>query len=205
MTSGDKVKQAILKYLYDFDKEKARWTTANKVALSLKRQGFSKPELQRNIYFLIREHYIDKKTERVKSPGTSGGSIAFEKIRISPLGVQLFEKSKFGRKPFSAITLQGTNNVLVMGDNLGVITQTKGASIADLNILVEKTKNSDLTEEEKMNLIGDIETIKSQLVKPSPSKKVIKATWLAIKAAASFSGAHDLLLKIKGHLAAWIG
>ncbi|MBI2600464.1 hypothetical protein HYW42_00770 [Candidatus Daviesbacteria bacterium] len=198
MDNEDRVRDKILKFLYDYNLKKALWIAPARVANELRREGFDRNEVIRNINFLKGEGYVSKKVER-------GGGVSFEKIIISSKGVQIFEKSKFSRKTFSSITLEGSNNVLVMGDNIGSITQVKGNSIDELNSLIEEVRKSTLTEEEKMNLTGDVETIKSQLVKPNPSKQIIQVSWAAITTAATFSGAHDLLIKIKTLLAAWLG
>lgn len=197
MNQEDKVRDAILKFLYEFNKEKAQWLTPPRVVHRLKQGGFDRHQVARGINFLKDEGFINKRVERA-------GGMSFEKIMISSKGVQLFEKSKFTRKTFSTIALEGDNNVLVLGDNLGSITQTKGISIDELNRLIEIVRKSALTEEKRMNLIGDVETIKSQLVKPNPSKSIIQTAWTTISAASTFSGAHDLLLKVKTLLSGWL-
>lgn len=197
MDSEDKARDAILKFLYDFNKEKSLWLSPQSVAHQLKGLGFDRHEVARGINFLKDEGFINKKA--VRSAG-----ISFEKIIISSKGVQLFEKSKFSRKTFSTISLEGGNNVLVLGDNLGSITQTKGSSIDELNNLIKAVGKLELSEEEKMNLIGDVETIKSQLIKPNPSKIIIQGAWATISAASNISGAQDLISKVKTLLAGWL-
>jgi|DewCreStandDraft_4_1066084.scaffolds.fasta_scaffold09246_8 Fe2+ or Zn2+ uptake regulation protein len=197
MNPEDKVRDAILKFLYEFNKEKAQWVTPPTVVHHLKQEGFDKHQVTRGLNFLKDEGFVNKKVERA-------GGMSFEKIMISSKGIQLFEKSKFVKKTFSTISLEGDNNVLVLGDNLGSITQTKGNSIDELNKLIKAFRTSALTEEEKMNLIGDVETIKSQLVKPNPSKAIIQGAWATISAASTFSGAHDLIAKVKTLLSAWL-
>lgn len=201
MNPEDSIREAVLKFLYDYNREKAQWLSPEMVVNRLRSQGFERQQVNRNINYLTDEGYIRKKSVKVKS---SAGPLDFEKIMISSKGIQLFEKSKFTRKTFSSISLEGDNNVIVMGDNLGSITQTKGISIVELNKFIEEVKKAALSEDEKMNLIADVETIKSQLVKPSPSKQIIQLAWTAINAAATFSGAHDFLMKIKVLLSGWL-
>ena len=202
MNSEDKTREDILSFLYNYNKDKARSIAPRMVANRLRDKGIDKQEVTRNINYLIDEGFIKKKTKKVKS---SYGPLSFESLIISSKGIQLFEQSKFTRKTFSSISLEGGNNVIVFGDNLGSITQTKGTSIEELNKFIEDIRaKAVLSEEEKMNLIGDIETIKSQLVKPTPSKQIIQAAWAAINVAATFSGAHDFLLKIKNLIVGWL-
>ncbi len=206
MIEVDEIREAVLKFLYDYSKKRGDWVALHYACMEVKKliDGLDRKDVLREIYYLIDEGYIKKRTETTKGI-LAGGSYKTEQIRISSTGIQRFEKTKFTKqRRFSSISLEGDNNVVVFGDNLGSITQTKGSSIEELNKLIEATKQSSLSEEEKMNLIGDIETIKSQLIKPNPIKAVIQSAWLSISAAATFSGAHDFIVKIQHFLSGWI-
>lgn len=96
-TKEDKVRGEIMRFLYEFNKEKSKWTTPNQVIVRLKRKGFDRHEVKRNVYFLADEGLIKKKTIRVKNSFGSG-TIPFEQIRISSKGVKLFESSEFSRE-----------------------------------------------------------------------------------------------------------
>lgn len=197
MLTEDEVKNKILKYLYEFNKKRAIWTTAGKVVSELKSPEIDKVRIVNNINFLKEAKFINKKNEKAK--GLDGKSISFEKIMISNKGIQLFEDSVYSQKSLSSITIQageGSNNVFVLGNQLGTINQSIGSSIAELDNLINFVKSQRLTTEEERNLIGDIETIKSQLIKPSPSKQIIKFAWSVLSSAATLSGAHDLMIKI---------
>ncbi|MFA5894194.1 MAG: hypothetical protein WC851_00285 [Candidatus Shapirobacteria bacterium] len=197
MNTEDDVKELILKYLYDYNKKKGLWTTPLKVVSDIKSPEVDKVQILNNISYLIGEKYINKKT--VKTKGCVGGTITFEKIIISNKGIQHFEDSKFSVKQFSSINIQsvqGSNNVFILGDQTGTINQTVGNSIAELDKLIDQIKSQELSVDKERELIGDVETIKSQLIKPSPSSQIIKIAWLALNGAATLSGSHDLMLKI---------
>lgn len=193
---SEPIQDAILQFLYKFDKEKARWTTKSYVVNYIRRDiGAGRNEIRSDVNFLIGQRYIQKKIKRV-------GKISSEKIKISSKGILLFENTKYSSKPFSPIQLQGGNNVIILGDNndIGHIKQVNGESIEELNNLIAKIKFSGFSLEEKMNLIGDIETLKGQLLKSNPSRSLISTTWAMIKTGLSLgsdiSGFQDLVEKI---------
>lgn len=190
------IQDEILEYLYKFDKEKAHWTTKEQVARIVRgKTGADRNEIRSDVDFLVGQRFIQKKNERV-------GKMSSEKIKISSKGISLFENTKYSSKPFSPIQLQGGNNVIILGDNndIGHIEQIQGESITELNNLIAKIKFSDFSSEEKMNLIGDIETLKGQLLKNNPSNTLINTAWTMIKSGLSLgadaSGFQDLVGKI---------
>lgn len=190
------IQDEILEYLYKFDKEKAHWTTKEQVARIVRgKTGADRNEIRSDVDFLVGQRFIQKKNERV-------GKMSSEKIKISSKGISLFENTKYSSKPFSPIQLQGGNNVIILGDNndIGHIEQIQGESITELNNLIAKIKFSSFSSEEKMNLIGDIETLKGQLLKSKPTTSLMSSAWNSIKFGLSLgsdaSGFHDLVEKI---------
>lgn len=190
------IQDEILEYLYRFDKEKAHWTTKEQVARIVRgKTGADRNEIKSDVDFLVGQRFIQKKIVRV-------GKMSSEKIKISSKGISLFENTKYSSKPFSPIQLQGGNNVIILGDNndIGHIEQIQGESIAELNNLIAKIKFSSFSSEEKMNLIGDIETLKGQLLKSKPTNSLMSSAWNSIKLGLSLgadaSGFHDLVGKI---------
>ncbi|HUW24618.1 MAG TPA: hypothetical protein VMW04_03250 [Patescibacteria group bacterium] len=202
--SEDEVKEKILRYLYDFNKSRAQWTTSEKVIGDLRSAELDRIRIKNNIDYLIGEKYIDTRNERVK---LTGQSILFQEIRISNKGIRLFEDSKFSQKALSSVTIEaeeGANVIFVSGHQYGTISQASGSSINDLDKLIGIIKEAQLSDEEKRNLVGDIEVIKAQLIKPNPTKKIIQAAWSAVGIAANLSGAHDLVTKIGQQLTKWL-
>lgn len=190
------IQDEILEHLYKFDKEKAQWTTKERVAHIVRNKtGANRNEIRSDIDFLVGQKFIQRNTKRA-------GKMSSETIKISSKGISLFEDTKYSSKPFSPIQLQGGNNVIILGDNndIGHIKQTQGESIAELNNLIAKIKFSGFSSEEKMNLIGDIETLKGQLLKSNPTNSLMSSAWNSIKLGLSLgadaSGFHDLIEKI---------
>jgi len=58
-----------------------------------------------------------------------------------------------------------------------------------LSLLSEAIRKSDrLSDEEKLNYVKDIDTIKDQLSKPSPDKGIIKLAWEKLQPLATVAG-----------------
>lgn len=200
MYTEDEVKEKILRYLYDFNRAKGQWTSPVRVINDLRSSDLDRIKITNNLNFLVGEKFIKSKKERVKSSGTS---ISLEKIMIDNKGIKLFEESKYSSKPFSSLTIQageGSNIVLIDGNQYGTISQTTNLAINELDKLIEYIKSLNIIEDEKRNLTGDVEAIKAQLTKSNPAKTVIKVLWSSVSTAASLSGAQDLILKIGAYL-----
>ena len=53
-----------------------------------------------------------------------------------------------------------------------------------------------MSDDEKLRYVADIETIKSQLSKSSPNKRIIKIAWESLKALAALHEVSSLLREI---------
>lgn len=81
-------------------------------------------------------------------------------------------------------------------NNFGTITQITAENINNLTKLTDLVGKSELAETEKRQLIGDIETIKAQIIKPTPDKSILQRSWEAIQIASTVGGAAQLLIMI---------
>lgn len=101
---------------------------------------------------------------------------------LSSKALEMYRPSKFKRKSLSSIQIDATNSVIVAGDNLGTITQNNTEGIQDIDNLIEALKASDASQDEKREIVADLETIKTQLLKKQPNGGIIKAAWGAVRA-----------------------
>lgn len=114
-------------------------------------------------------------------PG-SGGSIFIQ--------AENFTLSGSGR-----ISADGGDNIVRLNEltNLGTINQTTVNTINNVTKLTQLVSKSNLSEGEKRQLIGDIETIKAQIIKPEPDKTVLQKAWDAVQVVSKIGGAAQLL------------
>ncbi len=96
------------------------------------------------------------------------------------------------------ITANGGDYIVHQNElnNFGTISQTIAEAINNITKLTQVISQSKLGEAEKRQLIGDIETIKAQLIKPNPDKSILQKSWGAIQVAATIGGAAKLFTMI---------
>ncbi len=78
-------------------------------------------------------------------------------------------------------------------NNFGTINQTIAETINNITKLTHTVSQSELDEADKRQLIGDIETIKAQIIKPKPDKTILQKAWNAVQIASTIGGAAQLL------------
>ena len=83
------------------------------------------------------------------------------------------------QNPYSDVNITAVNSAIQLG-NGNVVNRSFVGLAEDLGQLSQAIAASDLTEEEKMSAIADIETINGQLAKPNPSREIIKIAWGAL-------------------------
>jgi len=75
--------------------------------------------------------------------------------------------------------------------------------LSELSDLLQKS--AELTDEQKLEAINNIDTIKSQVVSPKPNGQTIKLAWDTVSAMATVAGATDFITKVAPLLANLIG
>lgn len=83
--------------------------------------------------------------------------------------------------------VQGMTTI-VIGNSNTVINNQYIELYKSLDLLSEAIrKTASLSDEDKLNYMGEIETIKSQLTKPKPDGNIIKQAWEKLKPLATIS------------------
>ena len=81
--------------------------------------------------------------------------------------------------PYSNVNITAINSAVQLGSG-NVVHESFVDLAAELEQLSQDISETDLTEEEKMSFIADVETINSQLAKSEPDKSIIGTAWNAI-------------------------
>jgi len=199
---NDELRSAILKYFYD-KRKSARSLKGSKLKISeiktdLKKVGMDERTIASNLDYLIQTDWIIEDTETYQIT-TKGRVINASRqfYKISDKGIDYFEgASKFRKSnPFSGINITNIQGVMVLGDG-NVVNARYGDLYRNLNTLSgELTKSGFFTDEEKLNLVSEIETIKSQLSKTSPDKNIVSRAWEKLKPLATVAGIANFLEK----------
>ncbi len=188
ISSPDEVREDVLKFLYDKYKKsrsvKKQSSTISEIKRGLKSKGYKPQEIAGAISFLIDRGWIkeikEKKKFFIKDRLTETEQI---KYRISDVGISHFEgPSKFAsQNKFSGINITNIQGVTVVGSN-NIVRNEYLNLYSLLDKLGDRVRSSNkISDQEKMDLQSDIETIKNQLGKSEPNKNIIKTAWESIE------------------------
>jgi hypothetical protein len=180
----DKVADALLRFLYDAYKQ-ARST--KKQALGIreikrwgKSQGYSEAQIASNVTFLLDRGWIKEEVYET-SIMTKGAVIKkpSKKYRISDSGmVQLDGFSKYvSIDRYKGININNVNGVVVMGDG-NVVNSSFVQTYKHLDSLAYLVADDkELSNEDKLEIMSDINAIKNLLAKQNPDSGVLKGIY----------------------------
>lgn len=197
--SNDEIREVILKFFYEIYKKatspKKMKLTITEVKRGLKNLGLESKEVMPNLEYLIQTNYIIKEEESYQV--RKGQSTFYSKkfyYKASDKTINHFEgPSKFQKldKSISGINLSNIQGVttIIVGD-ANVVSNAQYVDLyKTLDILAQEIRKSRfLKDEDKLSYVGEVETIKSQLMKPKPDKNIIRQAWENLKPLATVSG-----------------
>ena len=102
---------------------------------------------------------------------------------------------------FHGIKIEATGqNIITVGDGNQVNAKFAEAAQELADLKDEVRSCAELEEQDKVDLIGDIDSIQAQLAKPSPNRKVITILWKGIEKVAKLAGLTNQLFKVSQNL-----
>jgi dihydroxyacetone kinase-like predicted kinase len=117
--------------------------------------------------------------------------------QITAAGIDKIEgEGEFTMPKFRGIKIEATGqNIITLGDGNQINAQFNdlGAALVELRNAITQ---SSAREADKLGLVADIDTIQSQLAKPTPNKRIIAAAWETVKVAATIDGCAGLVSKV---------
>jgi hypothetical protein len=212
--TDDQVRQIILQYFYDRNKtatSRRGKTTGAAIPISIIRKelkeshGFSIQQVQSNLTYLLSQGWVEDQPISKSFTTGKGGVIpaATSYFIITAAGIDKIDgPSEFTRDRFQGIRIDATGqNIITLGDGNQVDAryQQIGEALSELRNAVKSSGK--INEQEKLNVVADIDSIQDQLAKPIPNKAVIQSLWESINRAASLAGLADLAVKVGGFLA----
>ena len=195
----DQIRQQMLQYFYDRSHEATseRGKRGSQIKISgikkelKERYGLNQTQVMAQLNYLISSEWVVKFTEErtfTTNRGTQQPS-STDWYAITANGVDKIEgaSSEFMREsPYSNVNITAVNSAVQLG-NGNVVHKSFVGLANDLDDLRRGIDESELTDEEKMSAIAEIETINSQLAKPEPNKSIIK---MALDGLTSGKAAH---------------
>lgn len=217
LCTNNQVRQIILQYLHERN-AKARSARSDKTGAEVKisvmrkelkeSRGLSQSQIRSNLTYLISQGWVEEK-QIVKSVPTPKGGIfpsSTSYYLITAAGIDKIEgPGEFTMDKFHGIKIEATGqNIITVGDGNQVNAEYADVaqSLADLKEALRGSPN--LAEDRKVDAIGDIDSIQSQLAKPKPNKTVISTLWRGIETTALLAGLGEQLAKVTGFLLPFI-
>lgn len=80
--------------------------------------------------------------------------------------------------------------------NYGTINEQTAEAIKNLTELMRVIGESQLKEDEKMQLIGNAEIVKASIIQPKPDRGILQRSWEGVQAASTIAGAAQLIQMI---------
>ena len=103
----------------------------------------------------------------------------------------------FTRDRFEGIKIEATGqNIITLGDGNQVNArfQAFGESLSELRQAIKESDK--INDTQKMELVVDVDTLQTQLARPTPNRELISRLWEGINRAASIAGLVDAAAKV---------
>jgi hypothetical protein len=213
--SNTEIRQLLLRYFYDRNRKatsvrgkKGSAVKISDVKRDLKSQdGLTPQEVIGNLTYLLSQGWVvEVKVEKeYQAPGGTVIPSVTSYYQITAAGIDKIEgPGEFTMPKFHGIKIDATGqNIITLGDGNQIDAQfgDLGKALADLR---EGITKSGVPEAQKMNWVADIETVQSQLAKPTPSRGIIAAAWSTIKGAAVIAECIPLVERVQHFIAPFI-
>jgi hypothetical protein len=207
--SDDELRDIILNYLYARNRaatSRRGKTTGAAVTISVMRAdlkasyGLTAQQIHSNLTYLESQGWVEDRPIS-KSFRTSTGSVIPSTTSyyiITAAGIdRIGGPSAFMRDRFQGIKIEATGqNIITLGDGNQVVArfQALGEALSELRDAIKKSDGLDETQ--KMDLVVDVDTLQTQLAKPTPNRELISQLWETISRAASLAGLADAATKV---------
>ena len=212
--TDDEIREIVLGYLYQRNHNatsRRSKTSGASVTISTMRaelkasHGLSAQEIHSNLTYLQSHGWVEDQPVTKSVMTRSGGLIpsTTDYFIITASGIdRIGGPSVFKRDRFEGIKIEATGqNIITLGDGNQVNAnfQALGESLAELRRAI---KDSDaIDENQKMDLVVDVDTLQTQLARPTPSRELISRLWEGINRAASVAGLVEAAGKVGALLA----
>lgn len=207
--TNEEIRRILLQYFYDRNTNatSARGKKGSAVKISdVKKElkashDLTQQEVQCNLTYLISQGWVEEEVVE-KSFTAPGGTVipsSTSFYKITAPGIDKIEgPGEFTMSKFHGIKIEATGqNIITLGDGNQVNAKFSdlGSALAELRDAITK---SDAPEPDKLSYVADIETVQTQLAKPTPNKGIISAAWGTIKGASAINGCTTLVQKVAG-------
>lgn len=200
----DVIRDAILRHLHKIHLNARSPRSAGRgiqrLVRELKPLGYKQQQIASNLDYLVQKKWVKEDLESRTFTTDRGTTQTAAKLtyKISDLGIDRLEAASTYRRPEIAsqvnitnirgVTVVGEGNVLNLSftDLAPVLNEMRTAVLAAQN----------LTEEQKLNAVADIEGLQAQIQKPEPNRSVVQTLWGGIEKIATAGALIELAQKV---------
>jgi len=207
--TDDQIRETILRYFYDRNQNatsRRGKTTGAAVTISVLRadlknsHGLTGQQVHSNLTYLESQGWVEDKPVTKSFNTKAGGTIpsTTSYYIITAAGIdRMGGPSMFTRDRFEGIKIEATGqNIITLGDGnqINARFQALGEALAELRHAIKESDRIDETQ--KMELVVDVDTLQTQLARPTPNRGVISGLWEGINRAPSIAGLADAAVKV---------
>jgi hypothetical protein len=212
--TDDEIRELVLRYLFDRNlnatsrrgKSTGAAVTISVLRASLKAShDLTGQQVHSNLTYLESMGWVEDKPVTKSFNTKTGGTIpsTTSYYIITAAGIdRMGGPSMFTRDRFEGIKIDATGqNIITLGDGnqVNVRFQALGEALSELRKAIKESHK--ITETQKLELVVDVDTLQTQLARPTPDRDLVSRVWEGINRAASFAGLADAAAKVAGFLA----
>ena len=214
LLSDDEIRQIMLEYFYNRNKNatsRRGKKTGVSATISIIRtdlkssHGLKNQEVQRNLTYLLSQGWVEDEPITKNVPTKTGNVIpsTTNYYLITAAGIdKISGPSEFTRDRFQGIKIEATGqNIITLGDGnrIDAKFQHIGEELSELRELI---KSSDqISDNDKLDLVVDINSLQDQLGRSNPNKTVIRSLWDGISKLASVASLSESILTLSPMIA----
>jgi hypothetical protein len=202
--SNDEIRDLILRHMYDSHRT-ARGRSGGALRITdiqkaMRVHGLKQQEVGHNLDYLVQKGWIREVVQERAFTTARGTKQSAERVtfKISDVGIDRIEAaSTYQRQSTMAgVNITNIHGVTIVGNDNVVNTLFTDLSrtLADARQLV--LSSSTIPEPTKLDIVADIDTLQSQLQKPSPNRQVVSQVWAALQNVLNVAGLVELGVKI---------
>jgi hypothetical protein len=207
--TDDEIREIILRYLYDRNRNatsRRGRSTGAAVTISVLRADLKASydltgqQVHSSLTYLESMGWVEDKpvtkSFNTKAGGTIPSTTSYYVITAAGID-RMGGPSVFTRDRFEGIKIDATGqNIITLGDGnqVNVRFQALGEALSELRKAIKESDK--VSETQKLELVVDVDTLQTQLARPTPNRELVSRIWEGINRAASLAGLIDAAAKV---------
>ena len=206
--SSNEIRAIMLRYFYD--RNEAATSARGKKGYAIKitdvrrelkaSHDLSQQQVMSNLNYLLSQGWVEEDKVEKSVPLRSGTVIpqSTSYYKITAAGMDKIDgPGDFTMDKFKGIKIEATGqNIITLGDGNQVNARYQDAAGALVDLKQALLQSPALTETQKLDVVGDIDSIQSQLAKANPNGAVIQGAWEALSKLDTVLGLAEKLSKV---------